>query len=72
MHCGGGSFKSQMKKADKSGAKIALIFGEDELAAQQISVKLLRSTDGKHSGDQHRVAFTALCDELSRILNFTL
>ena len=30
-HCGGGSVKSQMKKADKSGARIALILAEDEL-----------------------------------------
>lgn len=42
MHCGGGSFKSQFKKADKSGAQLALIVGEDELAQQQISIKFLR------------------------------
>jgi len=41
-HCGGGSFKSQMKKADKSGASIALIIGDDELASQQVTVKYLR------------------------------
>ena len=38
-HCGGGSFKSQMKKADKSGARIALIMGDDEIANQQITVQ---------------------------------
>jgi len=42
MHCGGGSFKSQMKKADKSGARLAVILGEQELAAGQIVVKDLR------------------------------
>jgi histidyl-tRNA synthetase len=42
MHCGGGSFKSQMKKADKSGATIALIIGDDEVANQTISIKYLR------------------------------
>lgn len=42
-HCGGGSFKSQMKKADKSGADYALIIGEDEAAHGQITVKYLRS-----------------------------
>ncbi|USD22460.1 histidine--tRNA ligase [Microbulbifer variabilis] len=42
-HCGGGSFKSQMKKADKSGADYALIIGEDEAANGQITVKYLRS-----------------------------
>ena len=41
-HCGGGSIKSQMKKADKSGAKIALILAEDELKNQQLTVKYLR------------------------------
>ncbi|VAW56506.1 Histidyl-tRNA synthetase [hydrothermal vent metagenome] len=38
----GGSFKSQIKKADKSGAKIALILGEDELQTHSISIKMLR------------------------------
>jgi len=41
-HCGGGSIKSQMKKADKSGAKIALILAEDELQNEQLTVKYLR------------------------------
>ncbi len=41
-HCGGGSMKSQMKKADKSGAKIALILAQDELADEQVTVKYLR------------------------------
>lgn len=42
MNCGGGSFKSQFKKADKSGARIALVLGEDEVTQQQIAVKYLR------------------------------
>lgn len=41
-HCGGGNFKKQMKRADKSGAKIAIILGDDELANQQVSIKYLR------------------------------
>lgn len=41
-HCGGGSFKSQIKKADKSGARWALILGEDEVAGSQVTVKFLR------------------------------
>ena len=41
-HCGGGSVKSQMKKADKSGAAIALIIAEDELENEQVTVKYLR------------------------------
>ncbi|MFV1983166.1 MAG: histidine--tRNA ligase [Thiohalomonadales bacterium] len=42
MHCGGGSFKSQMKKADKSGASIALIIGDNELSNSEVSIKYLR------------------------------
>ena len=41
-HCGGGSFKSQMKKADKSGAVYALLLGESEIEAGQVTVKDLR------------------------------
>lgn len=42
----GGSFKSQFKRADRSGASLALILGEEELARQEISIKPLR-TDGE-------------------------
>lgn len=41
-HCGGGNFKQQFKKADKSGATIALILGEQEWATQTIGIKYLR------------------------------
>ena len=41
-HCGGGSIKSQMKKADKSGADVALILAEDEVASGTVVVKYLR------------------------------
>ncbi|MBL4815118.1 histidine--tRNA ligase [Shewanella sp.] len=41
-HCGGGNFKKQMKRADKSGALIALVIGEDELASNQVAIKYLR------------------------------
>jgi histidyl-tRNA synthetase len=44
LHCGGGSFKSQMKKADASRARYALIVGDDEAAAQQVTLKPLRDT----------------------------
>jgi histidyl-tRNA synthetase len=47
VHSGGGSFKSQMRKADRSGAKIALILGESEIAAGTISAKLLREEAGQ-------------------------
>ena len=42
MHAGGGSMKSQFKRADASGAAFALIFGADELAAGQVAIKPLR------------------------------
>ena len=42
LNCGGGSFKSQLKRADKSGAELALILGENELAQNSIAVKPLR------------------------------
>ena len=41
-NCGGGSFKSQFKRADRSGAAVALILGDDELANQRVGVKWLR------------------------------
>jgi histidyl-tRNA synthetase len=42
MHAGGGSMKSQFKRADASGARYALIFGEDELSRGQVALKDLR------------------------------
>jgi histidyl-tRNA synthetase len=42
MDCAGGSLKSQLRRADHSGAHLALILGEDELSADQLSVKALR------------------------------
>ncbi|WP_462170199.1 histidine--tRNA ligase [Pseudoalteromonas xiamenensis] len=42
VHAGGGNFKKQFKRADKSGALVALIFGEDELAQGVVTVKYLR------------------------------
>ena len=48
-NCGGGSFKSQMKKADKSGARIALLLGEDEVAAGTVTVKDLRGEAGQET-----------------------
>ena len=55
-HCGGGSFKSQIKKADKSGAQIALILGENEIAEQTIGVKYLRSEQPQEAVVQAELA----------------
>ncbi|WP_305906627.1 histidine--tRNA ligase [Methylomarinum sp. Ch1-1] len=43
VHCGGGSFKSQFKKADKSGAEYAVIIGDEEAARGEVSLKPLRT-----------------------------
>jgi len=51
-NCGGGSFKSQMKKADKSAASIALVLGEDEAANKKIGVKFLREDRPQETVDQ--------------------
>lgn len=42
LHCGGGNFKSQMKKADASGARFAIIIGDDEASSGEVSIKPLR------------------------------
>ncbi|MFM2440431.1 MAG: hypothetical protein RLZZ349_158 [Pseudomonadota bacterium] len=44
LHAGGGSFKSQMKKADRSQARFALILGDDEVANQQVTLKPMLAT----------------------------
>ena len=55
-HCGGGGFKSQMKKADRSGARFALILGEDEVAAKQVAVKPLRDQSEQQQLSEDEVA----------------
>jgi histidyl-tRNA synthetase len=47
MHAGGGGMKSQFKRADASGARYALIFGGDELAAGEVAVKPLRDAQAE-------------------------
>jgi histidyl-tRNA synthetase len=59
LHAGGGSLKSQMRKADASGARYALIVGEDELRAGEVSVKPMRTQSG-----QFRVRREALAQAL--------
>jgi len=64
MNLGGGSFKSQMKRADKSGAEFALILGEQELADGRIGFKPMRSTE-----EQTSVALDDLAATLARKLS---
>jgi histidyl-tRNA synthetase len=56
VHAGGGSFKSQMRKADKSGASIALILGESEIAAGTVAVKFLRAERAQEEISQADIA----------------
>ena len=50
-NCGGGSMKAQFKRADRSGAAVALVLGDDELKADEVVMKPLRS-----GADQQRVS----------------
>ena len=63
LHCGGGSFKSQMKKADGSGATLALVIGDDEAAADEVGIKPLRG-----GGQQCRTPFSALAETVADTL----
>ena len=62
VHCGGGSFKSQFKKADKSGALYALILGEAEAAAGQVGLKPLRE-----EGEQLNMAWADVPQHLRNL-----
>jgi histidyl-tRNA synthetase len=64
-HAGEGSLKSQMKKADASGAEFAVIVGETELAQGSVALKALRSTAaGPGGGEQRIVPLDRLAEEL--------
>ena len=63
MHCGGGSFKSQMKKADASEAPVAIVIGEDEAAAGEVGLKPLRG-----SGAQQRVPIDELVEAMAALM----
>jgi histidyl-tRNA synthetase len=67
VHCGPGSMKSQMKKADRSGAEYALILGDQELQQKQIAVKALREGN-PHLSQQESVPFDKLAAFLRKIL----
>jgi histidyl-tRNA synthetase len=61
LHCGGGSFKSQMKKADGSAAVCALVIGDDEVAANAVMLKPLRG------GEQQRVELNELQQKIREL-----
>jgi histidyl-tRNA synthetase len=54
-HCGGGSFKSQFKRADRSGAAYALVIGDEEAAQQTVVIKPLRDTSEQFAVPQDRL-----------------
>ena len=62
-HCGGGSFKSQLKKADRSGAAFALILGDQELEQAKVLMKPLRG-----QGEQQLLDQAELVSALSNAL----
>jgi histidyl-tRNA synthetase len=64
-HCGGGSFKSQFKKADRSGARYALVLGEDEVQRREIGIKPLRERK-----DQETVSYDELDSRLVQLLGW--
>ncbi|EXI67409.1 MAG: Histidine--tRNA ligase [Candidatus Accumulibacter adjunctus] len=63
FHCGGGGFKSQMKKADASGAAFAVIIGDDEASAGEASLKPLRPV-GELPNEQRRIGVDRLADAI--------
>ncbi len=63
FHCGGGSFKSQMKRADACGARLAVIIGEDEARSESASLKPLREEQ-----PQRRVPLAQLAEEIGNYL----
>ena len=64
MHCGGGNFKKQLKRADKTGARLALLLGSDEMQSRKVGVKPLR--DGQ---EQVTVSFESLSVTVSELLS---
>tara|TARA_B110000211_G_scaffold39122_1_gene40035 strand:+ start:171 stop:1421 length:1251 start_codon:yes stop_codon:yes gene_type:complete len=62
-HCGGGSLKNQMKKADRCGAKLVLIMGEDELAQGQIQIKPLHG-----QGEQQSISLDQVSAHVAELI----
>ncbi len=66
LDCGGGNFKAQFKRADRSGARLALLLGEDEVSASRVAVKFLREDRPQTDLSQDDLAeFLAACLQLA-------
>ena len=59
-HCGGGSFKNQFKRADRSGARWTFILGDDEIKQEVVGVKTMET------GKQETIAWNAIADYLQQ------
>jgi histidyl-tRNA synthetase len=62
-HCGGGNIKKQLKRADKSGANVALILGNDEISQEKVMVKYLRGQK-----EQENVEFSQISSLLRELI----
>jgi histidyl-tRNA synthetase len=61
-HCAEGKFKAQLKRADASGATIALVIGDDEVAAGEVGIKRLRA-----DGPQVNVKAAEIIEQLQEL-----
>lgn len=66
LYCGGGSLKNQFKRADKSGAKIAIIIGEDEALKKTVGIKPLIRTE--HSIEQQNIVQNDVLNAVTNLL----
>jgi histidyl-tRNA synthetase len=62
-HCGGGNMKKQLKRADKSGASVALILGDDEISQEKVMIKYLRGQK-----EQNNVEFSQIPSLLRELI----
>ncbi|MDX8378813.1 MAG: histidine--tRNA ligase [Gallionella sp.] len=62
MHCGGGGIKSQMKKANASGARVAVVIGDDEALSNEVSIKPMQG------GTQQRVSVFSLIASINKLI----
>ncbi len=63
LHCGGGNLKKQFKRADKTGAVVGIVIGEDEAQQQCVGVKPLRA-----QGEQESIALDALAQHIEQLM----
>ena len=62
-NCGGGSIKTQMRRADKAGARIVLIFGDEEMKNQTVTLKYLRQ-----EGEQEQIPVNQLIERIRKLV----